>query len=110
MYTFRYSKTMGIGQYYKGKLELKSNSPKILPDNCKFTSDSTPNLNYQNLQSSTSYGPYNLNLVLFFLKPIFEVKNRLIISVGRYVGRSLILKVCLYKTRPRLGGVRKGMV
>jgi len=29
-------KTLGIGPYYKSKLELKSNSSEILPVNCKF--------------------------------------------------------------------------
>jgi len=30
------------GQYYKSKLELKSNSSEILPVNCKFICDSAP--------------------------------------------------------------------
>jgi len=31
-----------LGPYYESKLELKSNSSKILPVNCKFTCYSTP--------------------------------------------------------------------
>jgi len=32
-----------LGPYYKSELKLKSNSSEILPINCKFICDSTPN-------------------------------------------------------------------
>jgi len=37
-----FSNTTDLGPYYKSKLELKSNSSKILPVNYKFICDSTP--------------------------------------------------------------------